>query len=375
VPGRRAIAGPIGVPAALLTAVALALVAGARAAPRTPATPPDPAPLHATRTQPFVTPDGHAVPLVGLNVIPVFKHHPGQTWPAERYAQIRAKGFTAVRFVLYWDVMEPARGAFDARSFATLDTAVQRARAAGLRIVLDVVHLWGPKGFADVPAWARTGDSVTTVRTNAGPYLQRIATRYRGEPAVAAYDLVNEFHRFPIDQNGVLRAYDALIGQVRRVDPAKIVMVEPTYGDSSIAGRLADFANLTHRRNVVWSVHDYFAGGDDDGYAADGREAGRYTFDGRTGYPRPDPAALRAHLLVQLRKTRAAGIPMWVGEFGIGDGVAGHDRWIADQTALFARYGLGRAWWEYHTDGPLSATTAAFAWKPWVDLVLRRAGR
>jgi endoglycosylceramidase len=368
-PGRRANAGSYGVPAALLAVVAVALVAGARAAPRTPA-PTNPAPLHATATHAFVAPDGHPVQLVGLNVIPVFKHHPGQTWPQERYAQIRAKGFTAVRFVLYWDVMEPARGAFDATSFATLDTAVQRARAAGLRVVLDVVHLWGPGGFADVPAWARTGDSVTTVRTNAAPYLQRIAARYRAEPAVAAYDLVNEFHRFPIDQNAVLRTYDALIGRVRAVDPAKIVMIEPTYGDSSIAGRLADFRNLTHRRNVVWSIHDYFAGGDHDGYAADGSPKGRYVFDGRTGYPTPDVAALRAHLLVQLRTTRAARIPMWVGEYGIGDGVPGHDRWIADQTALFARYGLGRAWWEYHTSGPLSATGPTFAWKPWVGLVL-----
>ncbi len=311
-----------------------------------------------------------------MNVIPVWKGEPGRTWPAERYAQIRAEGFTAVRLVLYWDLMEPARGAFDPTSFATLDTAVQRARAAGLRIVLDVVHLWGAGGFADVPAWARTGDSVTTVRANAGPYLRRIAARYRADPAVAAYDLVNEFHRFPIDQDAVLRAYDSLIGEVRGADPAKIVLIEPTYGDTSIAGRLADFANLTHRRNVVWSLHDYFAGGDDDGYAADGRQKGRYAFDGRTGYPTPDPAALRAHLLVHLRKTRAAGIPMWIGEYGIGDGAPGHDRWIADQTALFARYGLGRAWWEYHTTGPLSATTAAFAWKPWVGLlVARRAGR
>jgi hypothetical protein len=312
------------------------------------------------------------VRLVGVNVIPVFKGSPGRTWPRERYDQIRAKGFTAVRFVLYWDLMEPARGAFDATSEATLATAIARARSAGLRVVLDAVHLWGPGGFADVPRWARTGDSVTTVQTNAGPYLQRLAARYRDEPAVAAYDLVNEFFRFPIDQNAVLRAYDALIARVRAVDPRKIVLIEPTYGDTSIAGKLADFANLTHRTNVVWSIHDYFAGGDDDGYGADGRQAGRYAFDGRTGYPTPDPGALRAHLLVQLTKTRAARLPMWIGEFGIGDGAPGHDRWIADQTALFARYGLGHAWWEYHTSGPLSATTAGFRWKPWVDFLTGR---
>ena len=328
------------------------------------------APLHATPTQAFVDPAGRPVRLVGLNMIPVHKGHPESTWGQERYDQIRAKGFTAVRFVLYWDVMEPHRGLFDAASFATLDTAVARAKAAGLRIVLDAIHLWGRGGINNVPAWARRGDSVSTVKAHAGRYLKRLAARYRNEPAVAAYDLVNEPHRSPIDQNGVLRAYNALIGQVRAVDPRKIVLIEPSYGDTSIAGDLADFSNLTHRSNVVWSIHDYFAGGDDDGYAADGSQKGRYTWNGRTGYPTRDRAALRRHLLVHLTKTREAGLPMWIGEYGIGQGTRGHDRWIADQTTLFTRYGLGRAWWEYRTNGPLSATTRKFAWKPWVRLVL-----
>jgi hypothetical protein len=368
VPAARASSSTARVAAVLVCVAALAALApsAAGAAARAPA------PLHATATEPFVAPSGRAVRLVGLNVIPVFKGHPGGTWPRERYDQIRAKGFTAVRFVLYWDVMEPSRGAFDATSMATLDTAVARARGAGLRVVLDAVHLWGAGGFADVPRWARTGDSVTTVQANAGPYLRRLAARYRDEPAVAAYDLVNEFFRFPIDQNAVLRAYDALIAKVRSVAPRKIVLIEPTYGDTSIAGSLADFSNLRHRANVVWSIHDYFAGGDDDGYAPDGSQAGRYAWDGRTGYPTADPGALRAHVLVHLTKTRAARLPMWIGEFGIGDGAPGHDRWIADQTAVFARYRLGNAWWEYHTTGPLSATTAAFAWKPWVSLLTGR---
>jgi hypothetical protein len=368
VPAARASSSTARVAAVVVCVAALAALAPSAAGAAARAS----APLHATATEPFVAPSGRAVRLVGLNVIPVFKGHPGGTWPRERYDQIRAKGFTAVRFVLYWDVMEPARGAFDATSMATLDTAVARARGAGLRVVLDAVHLWGAGGFADVPRWARTGDSVTTVQANAGPYLRRLAARYRDEPAVAAYDLVNEFFRFPIDQNAVLRAYDALIAKVRSVAPRKIVVIEPTYGDTSIAGGLADFSNLRHRANVVWSIHDYFAGGDDDGYAPDGSQAGRYAWDGRTGYPTPDPGALRAHVLVHLTKTRAARLPMWIGEFGIGDGAPGHDRWIADQTAVFARYRLGNAWWEYHTTGPLSATTAAFAWKPWVSLLTGR---
>jgi hypothetical protein len=196
-----------------------------------------------------------------------------------------------------------------------------------------------------------------------------LAGRYRDEPAVAAYDLVNEPYRFPIDQNSVLRAYDQLFGQVREVDPDKIVLIEPTYGDTSVAGALGDFSNLKRRTNVVYSLHDYFAGGDDDGYAADGQQKGNYAWDGVTGYPAPDPAALEAHLRVHVDKLRAAGIPLWIGEFGIGAGVVGHDRWIADKVALFKRYGLGRAWWEYRTTDTFSATLPDGPWQPWIDLL------
>jgi hypothetical protein len=340
-----------------------------------PAPPPPPPPgpagsLHSTATQAFVDANGDEVRLRGFNVIPVWGNSPGQTWDSAKYTQIRSKGFNAVRFVLYWDDFEPSRGTWNQTNLTTLDTAVSRAKAAGLYVVLDMIHLWGSGGFNDVPAWAKTGDSVTTVQTNGAGFLKMLAGRYKNEPMVAAYDLVNEFARSPIDQNAVLRAYDSLISQVRTVDPAKIIMIEPTYGDSSIAGSLADFANLTNKTNVVWSLHDYFGGGDDDGYSSSGAQSGTYLWNGTTGYSSPNLAQLENHLLVHVNKSRAAGIPMWIGELGIGSGVANHDLWIDQQIGLFNKYGLGFAWWEYYTTGPLSATNSDFTWKPWVDRLL-----
>jgi hypothetical protein len=334
--------------------------------------PPPPAPsgaLHSTSTQPFVDSAGNPVRLIGLNVIPVWNSSPGQTWALAKYQQIRDKGFNAVRFVLYWDNFESSRGVFNQTNLTTLDTAISRAKSAGLYVILDEIHLWGSGGFNNVPAWARTGDSVTTVATNGAGYLKMLAARYRSEVAVAGYDMVNEFYRSPVDQNAVLRAYDGLISAVRTVDPDKIVLLEPTYGDTSIAGTLADFSNLTNRRNVVWSLHDYFAGGDDDGYNSSGAQAGTYVWDGTTGYGTPDAAALERHLLVHLNKTQAAGIPMWIGEFGIGLGVTNHDQWIKEKVSLYNKYGLGRTWWEYYTSGAFSATNSDFTWKSWIGLL------
>jgi Cellulase (glycosyl hydrolase family 5)/Fibronectin type III domain/Calcineurin-like phosphoesterase len=324
--------------------------------------------LHATSSAPFVDPNGHEIRLLGLNVIPVWAGHPGSTWDQAKYDSIHAKGFNAVRFVLYWDDFEPAAGQFDQTSLNTLDTAISRAKAAGLYVILDEIHLWGSGGFNDVPAWARTGDSVTTVQTNGAGYLKMLAQRYRSEPAVAGYDLVNEFYRSPIDQNAVLRAYDSLISAVRTVDPDKIVLIEPSYGDSSMTG--AAFSNLTNRSNVVYSLHDYYAGGAGAGYNSGGGQTGYYTWDGTTGYPSPNPSELEQHLQNHLTTVQAAGLPMWIGEFGIGTDAVNRDQWIKDAIALFNKSGLGRAWWEYHTTGPLSATNSDYTWKTYTDLLL-----
>ena len=90
--------------------------------------------------------------------------------------------------------------------------------------------------------------------------------------------------------------YDSLIAQIRKVDRDKVVLVEPTYGDTSIEGDCADLANLTHRTNVAFSIHDYFAGGDDDGFGVGCRQVGDYAWEDHVGYRSADPAPLRAHL-------------------------------------------------------------------------------
>jgi endoglycosylceramidase len=135
-----------------------------------------------------------------------------------------------------------------------------------------------------------------------------------------------------------------------------------------VAGSLANFANLTDRTNVVWSIHDFFAGGSDTGYSAEGSQAGQYTWNGRTGYT-GDRQELRNHLLVQLGALARVGLPLWIGEFGIGAGTANHDRWIADQVALFTHYHLGWAWWGYGMSGPFNLIGDGYAWKPWSRLL------
>jgi endoglycosylceramidase len=325
-----------------------------------------------------VRPDGRAVTLTGVNVVAVWGPGAGRSWDRSHYRAIARHGFNSVRLVLAWDELEPERGRFADARLATLDRAIADAGAAGLHVVLDMVHLAGPGGMRSVPRWAQVGDSVATVEASALPYVRNLAARYADDPVVAAYDPVNEPHRWPIDQNAVLRMYDRIIAAIRQVAPRKIVFVEPSYGDSSLGPGCADLANLTYRRDIVVSIHDYFAGGDHAGFGEGCRQAGRYAYDGRTGYEPPAPAELRAHLRAYLDVLAPAGLPLEVGEFGMGVTAPGQRRWVRDSVRLFDELGLSRAWWEYRTRanaGRLSATDAHGRWRAFTRLLTAAPAR
>jgi hypothetical protein len=100
--------------------------------------------------------------------------------------QIYTKGFRVLRLNLHWADVEPSPGAFDPLPLSVLDTAVQRAAAAGLAVVLTPVFNFGSEGMDYYPTWAvgLGGDSVTVVQRSAAPFVTMIAQRYEGQPAV-----------------------------------------------------------------------------------------------------------------------------------------------------------------------------------------------
>jgi len=305
--------------------------------------------------------------LKGFDSIPVWRDHPGQTWGRDYYDRIAAKGFNAVRMVVYWSDMQPAPGTYSTTHLATLDKAIATAKAAGLYVVLNPILIYKMETY--VPVWARTGDVLRDVELHAGPYLAMIARRYRGESAVAAYDPLNEP---PSSTSGgqpaVLDAYRSMLDKIRAEDADKIVMVEPAWGDSSLEG--ADFGRLGSTHNVVLSLHDYYAGGAGDGYRADGSQEGVYTWDEVTGYPTPDAGALEQHLVMNLKVAREADVPVWIGEFGVNSSATNADLWVSHKVELYKKYGLGYAWWLYQAGGGLSSMDSSYAFKPYVDRLL-----
>lgn len=326
--------------------------------------------LHTTADEAFVGDLGPEI-LNGPNVQPVWGPDDTGTWGPETYDQIRAKGFTSVRFVLFWEDFEPEKGRWNETAFSVLSTALQHAKDAGLYVVLDCVHLVGrPEGQARVPAWARTADGMGAVATHGLAFLKELASRFGDDEVIAAYDPVNEPYRWPVDHAGVLADYTTIVNAIRTVDARTSIMIEPTYGAAKVPA--SAFASFTpsSRTGLIWSFHDYYVGDDGEGYDDNGVGASPNASDGETGYDPADKANLTAYLQVQIDIAEQAGMPLWVGEFGIGAGAPGHDQFIKDKVALYQSKGIGHAWWEYKDGGTFSMIDGSEAWRPWVSHLL-----
>jgi hypothetical protein len=232
---------------------------------------------------------------------------------------------------------------------------------------MDCIHIDG--GHAP-PGWATGSDTLDKVRQATG-WVKTLAARYKADPTVAAYDLINEPPRTSSQMNSILDVYNVLINAVRSIDPEKILMLNAPWGNNSPTP--GDLGRITNRHNLVWTFHDYFAGGDDDGYSSSGGQAGTWVWDGKTGYPNPNPTQLENYIKVQVNWAAKWGVPSWVGEFGIGNNAQNRDRWITDQVTLFNKYGLGYNWWEFNAHGgwPFGATDSSYRWFPFVDLLFR----
>jgi endoglucanase len=161
-----------------------------------------------------------------------------------------------------------------------------------------------------------------------------IAERYKDQPWVAGYDLINE----PADPTGeqVFPYYKRLRDAIRKVDPNHILFLE---GNSYAV----DFDIFTEVwDNVVYTNHDYavpgfIRGGDYPGYTDN-----RY-FDKDT---------LEQDFLNKSEFMFSHHVPLWVGEFGpVYTGIPEKDEMryqiLKDQLAYYDKYKVSWCIWLY----------------------------
>lgn len=374
-----------------LTALLCVLAVGAPAVPAAPARDASPRvgpgplallPLQTSSDRRFVDSAGRDVLLRGANVNSLGEYWQGvpgvdPTMPVTDadWDLMAAHGFSVVRLLISWSLVEPARGSFDQAYLDQVDAAVAALAERGIYTVLDMhqdaytatistAHAADcapgttpAKGWDGAPAWATLTDGLSTCLTNgernSSPAVTRawnnfyddvdgirtefaamwgvVAARFAGRPEVAGYDLLNE-PETSIPSAQLTPKYQDLVADtiaaIRQAESAAsfdhIVFVEPTVPAATTSNGIVipdPKAAGVSVANISASVHNYsesIGGGNIEGLNT---------------------------AIDQL--TAGLGVPNWGGEYGFWGTdeatLAKARRYAADEDRL----AWGGAWWQW----------------------------
>jgi endoglycosylceramidase len=339
-------------------------------------------PLQTSEDRRIVDVDGRDVLLRGANVNSLAEYWQGvpsidPTIPVSEqdWDTMASHGFSVIRLLVTWSLVEPARGEIDEAYLEQVDEYVDAAAAHGIYSVIDMhqdaytafLSTEDPsdcpegttpaKGWDGAPAWAVISDDLSTCLTgtdrNSSPAVNRawnhfyddtdgirtafaamwgkVAEHFAGRPEVAGYDVLNE-PETSLPEAELAPKYQALlvdvISAIREAEADApfdhVIFVEPTVPagdpvnglvipDPEAAG--VDIANISA------SVHNYsesIGGGSIEGLN-----------DGIEGI------------------TAGIGVPNWGGEFGFWDTspetLEKALRYAADEDEHL----WGGAWWQW----------------------------
>jgi endoglucanase len=178
---------------------------------------------------------------------------------------------------------------------------------------------------------------------------EEFARRYKGNPVVAGYGLMNEpltgefIGRFDDNHEPewevINRVYRRAVNAIRAIDPDHIICLEGDQFSVKFSGLDAPFAD-----NLVYNSHNYNAS-----------TFGPGSYPGLIGGERWDTARQEKHFLVDMEGTgfcQMHQVPLWVSEFGAAfsaDPVELTDRLRAldEQMDMFDKYGAHWSLWTY----------------------------
>jgi endoglucanase len=245
-------------------------------------------------------------------------------------AFLASLGLNCVRIPLNYRHLESDAAPFEIieDGFRHLDRAIAAGAANGVFSIIDLHalpgwqnHHWhsdNPTGHALFWQHPHFQDRVVNL-------WEAIATRYRDEPWVAGYNLMNE----PADESRAVVGpfYARLAGAIREIDPGHILFL-----DGNTYSTEFDFFGEP-LENAVYALHDYVPAGL-------GR-ADEY-----------DPDAAEQKFLQRSEYARRTGTPIYVGEFApiySGDDTIDAQRRqiMADQLERYRRHNAGYATWMY----------------------------
>ncbi|MDG2521106.1 cellulase family glycosylhydrolase [Caulobacter segnis] len=239
-----------------------------------------------------------------------------------------AQGFNSVRLPMHYDLLtlpadqEPKSGAdtWHEDGFKRIDDLLAWSKANGLYLILDLHAAPGGQGndlpIADRdPSKPSLWDSPENRRKTVAIW-RKLAERYKDEPGIGAYDIINEpnwdfegdggGHGCKEEKNAPLRSLMMEItAAIREVDKRHMVIIEGNCWGNNYKGVMPPWDdNLAVSFHKYWNVND------------------------------------RASIEPLLKLRDEHKVPLWLGESGENSNV-----WFRDSIALVEGEGIGWAYW------------------------------
>lgn len=230
---------------------------------------------------------------------------------------LKAWGFNSVRLPMHYNLFtppveeEPADGQFTwiEKGFEMTDSLLTWCAANEMYLILDLHAAPGGQGndipIADVDTarpklWENEVNRWKTITM-----WYRLAERYRDEPWIGGYDLINETN-YPLEGNEALRKLMTdITAAIRQVDTNHIIFIEGNHFATDFSGLTPPWDD-----NMVYSFHKYWS-----------------------------PAAVET--IQQFLDIRSEhNVPLWMGESG-----ENNNEWYRSAVQLFEADSIGWAWW------------------------------
>ena len=243
--------------------------------------------------------------------------------------RIAAQGLNVIRLPFWYRNLMDEDGTWHADPFKRIDWLVSQAWKRGIYTVLDLHGAPGgqTKGVSSgrIRPTAELWNNETNVRRTVLIW-QRLAAHFRGNPAVAAYDLLNEPAEAP--NLGTLWAtYDRLIRAVRDADPDHVISLEgcinTKVGDKNIhwGWEALPHPDMFGWKNMLYQMHNYEWSWND-------LDKQKRSVDFQVS---------------EWKKYRAWKVPCFIGEF---NPMAPEDGW-KHALSQFDKEGMNWAFWSY----------------------------
>jgi len=230
---------------------------------------------------------------------------------------LKAWGFNSVRLAMHYNLFtppieeEPVAGEITwlEKGFEMTDSLLGWCSANGMYLILDLHAAPGGQGndipIADIDTTKPNLWESGLNRQKTVALWSRLATRYKDEPWIGGYDLINETN-YPLEGNAaLLQLYTEITDAIRAVDKNHIIFIEGNHFATDFSGLTPPWDD-----NMVYSFHKYW-----------------------------NPTTVETiQKYLDLRTQH--NVPLWMGESG-----ENNNEWYRSAVELFEADSIGWAWW------------------------------